>query len=83
MKTTQYLTAEVRRPCQSITAAVFRCATPLRREDVASYLQLIAEQLRARPMIGDGDVYRAIEVAQREYFQPPVLAHFGVIKYGR
>jgi hypothetical protein len=68
---------------ESQMAAVFRCAAPLRREDVASYLQLVAEQLRARPMIGDGDVYRAIQVAQHEYFQPPLLEHFGVIKYGR
>jgi hypothetical protein len=68
---------------ESQMAAVFRCAAPLRREDVASYLHLVAEQLRARPMIGDGDVYRAIGVAQREYFQPPLLEHFGVIKYGR
>jgi hypothetical protein len=64
--------------------AVLRCAAPLHREDVAGYLRLVAEQLHARQMIGDGDVYRAIEVAQREYFQPPALEHnSGVIKYGR
>ena len=69
---------------ESQMAAVFRCAAPLRREDVASYLHLVAEQLRARAMIGDGDVYRAIEAAQRKYFQPPVLEHnSGVVKYGR
>jgi hypothetical protein len=65
-------------------AVVLHCAAPLRREDVASYMQSIAEQLHAREMIGDGDVYRAIEAAQRKYFQPPVLEHnYGVIKYGR
>ena len=69
---------------ESQMVAVLRCAAPLRREDVASYMQSIAEQLGTRQMIGDGDVYRAIEVAQRKYFQPPVLEHnCGVVKYGR
>jgi hypothetical protein len=69
---------------ESQMAAVLRCAAPLRREDVANYMQSIAEQLRTRQSVGDGDVYRAIEVAQRKYFQPPMLEYnCGVIKYGR
>ena len=69
---------------ESQMAAVLRCAAPLRREDVASYMQSIAEQLGTRQMIGDGDVYRAIGVAQSKYFQPPALEHScGVVKYGR
>jgi hypothetical protein len=69
---------------ESQMTAVLHCAAPLRREDVASYMHSVAEQLRPREMIGDGDVYRAIEAAQRQYFQPPVLEHnSGVIKYGR
>jgi hypothetical protein len=46
-------------------AAVMAAAAPLQRQDVEGYLELVAEQLRARPIIGDGDVHRAVEVAQR------------------
>jgi hypothetical protein len=46
-------------------AAVMAAAAPLSRQDVEGYLELVAEQLRARPIIGDGDVHRAVAVAQR------------------
>jgi hypothetical protein len=48
-------------------------AAPLSRQEVEGYLELVAEQLRARPMIGDGDVQRAIAVAQKAFFVPPAL----------
>ena len=54
-------------------AAVFHAAAPLHREDAANYMRSAAEQLRAWRVIGDGDVYRAIEAAQRKYFEPPLL----------
>jgi hypothetical protein len=67
---------------ESQMAAVLRAAAPLRREDVENYMQLVAEQLRACPVIGDGNVHRAIEVAQRRYLEPPVLeGHYGTTKY--
>jgi hypothetical protein len=64
-------------------AAVMAAATPLPRQDVEGYLQLVAEQLRARTMIGDGDVHRAIAIAQRAFFTPPLDTHLGVSKYDR
>jgi hypothetical protein len=64
-------------------AAVMAAAAPLSWEDVEGYLELVAEQLRARPMIGDGDVHRAVEVAQKAFFTPPLDTHLGVSKYDR
>jgi hypothetical protein len=64
-------------------AAVMAAAAPLSRQDVEGYLELVAEQLRARPMIGDGDVHRAVEVAQRAFFRAPLDTHLGVSKYDR
>jgi hypothetical protein len=64
-------------------AAVMAAAAPLQRQDVEGYLELVAEQLRARPMIGDGDVHRAVELAQRAFFTPPLDTHLGVSKYDR
>jgi hypothetical protein len=64
-------------------AAVISAAAPLLRQDVEGYLELVAEQLRARPMIGDGDVHRAVEIAQKAFFTPPLDTHLGVSKYDR
>jgi hypothetical protein len=35
------------------------------------------------PIIGDGDVHRAVEVAQKAFFTPPLDIHLGVSKYDR
>jgi hypothetical protein len=65
-------------------AAVMAAAAPLQRQDVEGYLELVAEQLRARPIIGDGDVHRAITIAQKAFFTPPALeTRLGVNKYDR
>jgi hypothetical protein len=64
-------------------AAVMAGAAPLPRQDVQGYLELVAEQLRARPIIGDGDVHRAVEVAQKAFFTPPLDSHLGISKYDR
>jgi hypothetical protein len=65
-------------------AQILQCAAPLPRQDVQGYLELVAEQLRARSMIGDGDVHRAVAVAQRAFFVPPALdTRLGVSKYNR
>jgi hypothetical protein len=58
-------------------------AAPLHRQDVEAYLELVAEQLRARPIIGDGDVHRAITIAQKAFFTAPLDTHLGVSKYNR
>jgi hypothetical protein len=59
-------------------------AAPLSQQDVEGYLELVAEQLRARSMIGDGDVHRAVVIAQRAFFVPPALdTRHGVSKYNR
>ena len=64
-------------------AAVMAAAAPLQRQDVEGYLELVAEQLRARPIIGDGDVHRAITIAQKALFTPQLDTHLGVSKYNR
>ncbi len=64
-------------------AAVMAAAAPLQLQDVEAYLELVAEQLRARPTIGDGDVHRAVAIAQRAFFTPPLDTHLGVSKYDR
>jgi len=69
---------------ESQMAAILRAAAPLRRQDVEDYMRMVAEELRARPMMGDGDVYRAVEAAQRKYFDPPSFGGLsGLPKYGR
>jgi hypothetical protein len=69
---------------ESQLAAILRAAAPLRRQDVEDYMRMVAEELRARPMMGDGDVYRAVEAAQRKYFDPPSFGGLsGLPKYGR
>jgi hypothetical protein len=50
---------------------VLSAAAPLQRADRDGYLELVAEQLRGRVIIGDGDVYRAIVIAQKAFFVPP------------
>ena len=64
-------------------AAVMAAAAPLQLQDVEAYLELVAEQLRARPTIGDGDVHRAVAIARRAFFTPPLDTHLGVSKYDR
>jgi hypothetical protein len=65
-------------------AAVMAAAAPLQRQDIEGYLELVAEQLRERPIIGDGDVHRAIAIAQKAFFTPPALeTNLGVSKYDR
>jgi hypothetical protein len=69
---------------ESQLATILRAAAPLRQQDVEDYMRMVAEQLRARPMIGDGDVYRAVEAAQRKYFDPPAFGGLTCApKYGR
>jgi hypothetical protein len=65
--------------------AILRGATPLRRQDFDAYLALVAEMLnRGQAPPGDGDVFRAIRLAQGTYLDPPHLeTHLGISKYGR
>jgi hypothetical protein len=63
---------------------VLSAAAPLPRADVDGYLELVAEQLRARSMIGDGDVHRAVVIAQKAFFVPPTPEErHGNSKYNR
>jgi hypothetical protein len=66
-------------------SAILRGATPLRRQDIDGYFALVAEALsRAPTPPGDGDVHRAVALAQRAYFDPPHLeTHLGISKYSR
>jgi hypothetical protein len=64
---------------------ILRGGLPLRRQDHDAYLALVAEVLNRNPAPpGDGDVFRAVAMAQRALFDPPELDnHLGVSKYGR
>jgi hypothetical protein len=64
---------------------ILRGGLPLRRQDHDAYLTLVAEQLgRGLSPPGDGDVHRAVTLAQRALFDPPHLeTHLGISKYGR
>jgi hypothetical protein len=53
--------------------AVFEAARPLAVRDRDAFLQAVAEVLQARREIGDGDVHRAVRVAQRLFWDPPEL----------
>jgi hypothetical protein len=65
-------------------AMIFSAATPLPRADIDGYLELVAEQLRARSIIGDGDVHRAVVIAQKAFFVPPLSdERHGNSKYNR
>jgi hypothetical protein len=63
---------------------ILSAAAPLPRADRDGYLELVAQQLRERSMIGDGDVHRAIAIAQKAFFVPPTLEErLSVAKYNR
>jgi hypothetical protein len=64
---------------------IIRGGLPLRRQDFDAYLALVAEALnRGQTPPGDGDVHRAIMLAQRTYFDPPHLdTGLGPSKYSR
>jgi len=63
---------------------VLSAAAPLPEADVPGYLELVAEQLRGRDIIGDGDVHRAVAIAQKAFFVPPALdTGQGISKYSR
>jgi hypothetical protein len=53
-------------------AAVFEAARPWAVRDRDAFLQAVAELLQARREIGDGDVHRAVMVAQRRFWDPPI-----------
>jgi hypothetical protein len=55
--------------------AIFTAARPLARGDVEGFLEAVAEQLRGRAIVGDGDVHRAVMVAQKLFFVPPTDSH--------
>jgi hypothetical protein len=52
--------------------AVFEAARPLAVRDRDAFLQAVAEVLQGQRVIGDGDVHRAIRVAQRRFYDPPI-----------
>ena len=52
-------------------AAVMRACGPLRPDARGAFLEAVAAALQGRE-IGDGSVGRAIAVAQRQFFDPPL-----------
>lgn len=55
--------------------AILTAARPLPRGDVEGFLAAVAEQLRGRTIVGDGDVHRACVLAQKLFFVPPTDSH--------
>jgi hypothetical protein len=61
--------------------AILAAARPLAVERRDAFLQQVASLLRGCVEVGPGTVHRAIVMAQRQFFDPPVLDHAG--KYAR
>jgi hypothetical protein len=55
--------------------AVLAAARPLRVADRDAFLQDVAAALQGRSEIGDGDIHRAVQAAQRKFWDPPQLDH--------
>jgi hypothetical protein len=55
--------------------AIFCAARPLRVADRDAFLQDVAAALQGRQEIGDGDIHRAVQAAQRKFWDPPQLGH--------
>jgi hypothetical protein len=49
---------------------VFRAARPLALRDREAFLRAVADGLKGKT-IGDGEVYRAIRIAQRAFYEAP------------
>jgi hypothetical protein len=52
--------------------AVFTAAPPLKPCDRDAFLQAIATELVAQPVVGDGVVHRICSEIQRRLFSPPL-----------
>jgi hypothetical protein len=52
--------------------AIFRAARPLAPRERDPFLRDVATALQDTPAPGDGDIHRAIRVAQRRHFDPPL-----------
>jgi hypothetical protein len=55
--------------------AIFAAARPLAVENRDAFLRQVASLLSGCVEVGPGTVHRAIAQAQRQYFEPPDLAH--------
>jgi hypothetical protein len=54
-------------------AAIRRAAEPLQPHDRGAFLQAVADALQNLEL-GDGNVFRAIKVAQKQFYDPPILS---------
>ena len=61
--------------------AIMCAAQPLAPNVRGSFLEAIAQALRAQPMLGDGVVHRVIAATQREFFDPPWSTEMSAGKY--
>jgi hypothetical protein len=50
-------------------------ARPLAVGDRDPFLLMVAEQLQSLPVVGNADVRRTVQTAQRQYWDPPQLDH--------
>ena len=55
--------------------AVLAAARPLRVADRDAFLHDVAAALQGRQEIGYGDIHRAVQAAQRKFWDPPQLGH--------
>jgi hypothetical protein len=56
---------------------VFRAARPLHIRDRDAFLRMIAHRLSGLPEPGDGDVFRAVAAAQKQFYDAPLVATGG------
>jgi hypothetical protein len=61
-------------------SAVLHAARPLAVNERDGFLQEVAAALQDVKAPGDGDIYRAIRVAQRRHWDPPLLDHQPVVR---
>ena len=48
-------------------------AAPLPAADPSAFSAAVAKYLPAEPIVGDGRVFRAVRVSQKEFWRPPAL----------
>jgi hypothetical protein len=61
--------------------AVFTAARPIAVRDRDAFLQRVASALRDCGEVGPGSAHRAIQIAQKEFFDPPEFANGRWAKY--
>jgi hypothetical protein len=60
---------------------IFRCAAPLQPHQRTAFLEHLGAKLQGKREVGDGELWRLIGEAQRQFFDPPSFGSGPVGKY--